>query len=129
MRPSRRFPSNPFAASGRPEAEQRPHAGERIVGGVSDVELFVDEVVADLQRRAVLFGDCGDRRAIEDGIALLTCCRRGGIDEVRLETLLSTLRAGRSPGGVSVLKPRDIGGELTRRWHEHLTGVAVTARN
>ncbi len=96
---------------------------------MSDVELFMDEVVADLRRRVALLGDSGDRRAIEDGIALLTGCRRGGIDEARFETLLSTLRAGRSPAGLAVLKPQTIGGELTRRWQEHLGGAAVTARN
>ena len=89
----------------------------------------MDGVVADLRRRIALLGDCGDRRAIEDGIALLTCCRRGGIDEARFETLLATLCAGRSPAGLALLKPRAIGGELARRWHEHLAGVAVTARN
>jgi hypothetical protein len=96
---------------------------------VSNIDLFVDEVVADLKRRVALLGDCGDRRAIEDGVALLTTCRRGGIDEARFEKLLSTLRAGRSPAGLAVLKPSAIGGELTRRWQEHLAGVAVTARN
>lgn len=94
-----------------------------------NVERFMDEVVTDLRRRLALLGDCGDRRAIEDGIALLTGYRLRGIDEARFEKLLSTLCAGRTPAGLTVLKPQAIGGELTRRWQEHRAGAAVAARN
>jgi len=89
----------------------------------------MDEVMADLRRRLALLGDSGDRRAIEDGIALLNRCRAGGMDEPHFESLLSMLRAGRSPAGRTVLKPQAIAGELTRRWHEHVAGVAVTAQH
>ena len=36
------------------------------------VEDFMEEVVAGFRRRLALLRDGGDRRAIEDGIALLT---------------------------------------------------------
>ena len=84
--------------------------------------------MADLRRRLALLGDCGDRRAIEDGIALLNCCRAGGMDGPHFESLLSMLRAGRAPAGRAVLKPQVIACELTRRWHEYTAGAAITAR-
>ena len=62
------------------------------------VDLFMDEVVADFRRRLALLGDGGDRRAIEDGIALLAGLRLSGIDAAAFEELLSRLRAGRAPG-------------------------------
>lgn len=95
---------------------------------MSDVGLFMDEVMADLRRRLALLGDCGDRRAIEDGVALLNGCRDSGMDGPRFESLLSMLRAGRAPAGHTVLKPQAIAGELTRRWHEYTAGAAVTAQ-
>ena len=95
---------------------------------MSDVGLFMDEVMADLRRRLALLGDSGDRRTIEDGIALLSGCRAGGMDGPHFESLLSMLRAGRSPAGRSVLKPQAIACELTRRWHEYSAGAAVTAQ-
>lgn len=93
------------------------------------IESFMDEVVTDLRRRLALLGDGGDRRAIEDGIALLTRYRLSGTDAQCFETLLSTLHAGRSPAGLAVLKPEIIGAELARRWQEYREGAAVTARN
>jgi hypothetical protein len=82
------------------------------------IEDFMDEVVAEYRRRLALLGDSGDRRAVEDGIALLGRCRRSGMDDARFEMLLSILRAGRAPAGQSVLRPEAIGGELSRRWSE-----------
>ena len=93
------------------------------------VDHFMDEVVTGFRRRLALLPDGGDRRAIEDGIALLTHCLRGGMDEARLETLLSTLSAGRSPAGLAVLKPEVVARELTRGWQEYQSGVALAARN
>jgi hypothetical protein len=84
-----------------------------------NVEYFMEEVVADLRQRLALLADCGDRRAIEDGIALLTDYRLSGMDEACFEKLLSTLRSGRSPVGLAVLKPQAIGGELQRRWQAY----------
>jgi hypothetical protein len=92
------------------------------------VDSFMDEVVTDLRRRLALLGDGGDRRAIEDGIALLTDYRLCGMDAQRFEVLLATLRAGRSPVGLTVLKPEVIGAELARRWQEYGAGAAVAAR-
>jgi hypothetical protein len=89
-----------------------------------DVDSFMDEVVTDLRRRLPLLGDGGDRRAIEDGIALLTDYRVSGMDGQRFEVLLSTLRAG-----LTVLKPEVIADELARRWQEYGAGVAVVARS
>lgn len=59
-----------------------------------NVDSFMDEVVTDYRRCLALLGDGGDRRAIEDGIALLTDYRLSGMDTQRFEVLLSTLRAG-----------------------------------
>jgi hypothetical protein len=104
-----------------------------------NVEAFMDEVVTDMRRRLALLDDDGDRRAVEDGIALLTDYRLSGMDETRFEKLLATLRAGRSPVGLSVLKPEMIGADLARRWAAQAVpraeamsysrqGVAVVAR-
>lgn len=81
-----------------------------------NVEAFMDEVVTDMRCRLALLDDDGDRRAVEDGIALLTDYRLSGMDEPRFEKLLATLSAGRSPVGLSVLKPEMIGADLARRW-------------
>lgn len=89
----------------------------------------MDEVVTGFRRRLALLPDGGDRRAIEDGIALLSRCLRDGMDDARFEKLLSMLRAGRSPAGLAVLKPEVIARELTRRWQEYQAGAAVAARN
>jgi len=80
-----------------------------------DIDRIMDDVVAEFRRRLPLL-DGGDRRAIEDGIALLTSQRQGGMDEARFEWLLKTLRAGRAPKGRTVLKPRLVAAELARRW-------------
>ena len=92
---------------------------------MSIVERFMNDVAADLRQRLALLPDCGDRRAIEDGIALLTDYRLAGMDELRFEKLLSMLRAGRSPVGLGVLKPESIGDDLTRRWQAYLATAAV----
>lgn len=80
----------------------------------------MDEVVAEYRRRLVLLGDSGDRRTVEDGVALLTglqtSYRAGTMDGERFEKLLSMLRAGRAPAGLSLLRPAAIGEELWRRW-------------
>jgi hypothetical protein len=89
------------------------------------VQHFTDEVLTDYRRRLALLPDGGDRRAIEDGIALLTDVRLRGIDASRFEVLLSTLASGRSPVGLAVLKPEAIARELARRWRAY-TG-AITA--
>lgn len=87
-----------------------------------NVEAFIDDVVTDMRRRLVLLGaaprgqEDGDRRAVEDGIALLTDYRLTGMDEALFERLLATLRSGRSPVRLAVLKPETIAGELARRW-------------
>jgi len=94
---------------------------------VRDVDTFVDEVVSDFRRRLALLGDGGDRRAVEDGISLLTDYRLSGMDESCFERLLATLRAGRSPVGLTVLKPEAIAGELARRWQRYAQeGAAAT---
>jgi hypothetical protein len=93
------------------------------------VEHFMDEVVTDYRRRLALLPDGGDRRAVEDGIALLTDVLRRGMDASCFETLLSTLATGRSPAGLAVLKPQSIARDLTRRWESYTQGVAVPALN
>jgi hypothetical protein len=94
-----------------------------------NVEHFMDEVVADYRRRLALLPDGGDRRAIEDGIALLTRYRLSGMDEPCFEELLSTLAAGRSPVGLSVLKPRAIASDLRQRWQLFARGGALAGVN
>ncbi len=84
---------------------------------MANVEAFIDDVVADMRRRLALLGDTGDRRAVEDGIALLTDYRLSGMDEALFERLLNTLRSGRSPVRIAVLKPETIASELARRWY------------
>lgn len=92
-----------------------------------NVEAFIDDVVADMRRRLALLGDNGDRRAVEDGIALLTDYRLNGMDEARFERLLTTLRSGRSPVRLAVLKPETVAAELARRWAACNTAAAVLA--
>jgi hypothetical protein len=106
----------------------QPVAGERLGvdgHGMPAIEDFTDEVVADYRRRLALLGDSGDRRAIEDGIALLSNYRHSDIDNTRFEELLSTLCAGRSPEGLNILKPEAIGRELTRRWETYKAARAA----
>lgn len=91
------------------------------------IEHFMDEVVADYRRRLALLADTGDRRAIEDGIALLTDYRLAGMGEAQFEKLLSTLGSGRSPVGLAVLKPQAIGAELMRRWEMYRAEALVAA--
>jgi hypothetical protein len=94
---------------------------------MSNVDVFMEEVVTDMRRRLALLDDDGDRRSVEDGIALLTDYRLSNMDETLFEKLLATLRAGRSPVGLSVLKPEAIGAELARRWQSFTQGGAIAA--
>lgn len=92
-----------------------------------NVDRFLEDTVNDLRRRMALLGDCGERRAIEDGIALLTDYRVSGLDEARLEALLRTLGAGRSPVRMSVLKPESLARELAQRWESFARPAAAQA--
>ena len=101
---------------------------------IHSVDSFMDETVSDLKQRLALLDDGGERRAIEDSIALLTDYRLSGMDEPLFERLLVSLRAGRSPVGLSVLKPEAIARELSRRWSAYAmsglkanTGFGVSA--
>ena len=91
------------------------------------VDLFLDDVVRDMRRRMELMGDCGDRRAIEDGIALLTDYRLSGMDEDGLARLLASLRSGRSPVALAVLRPSVVASELAARWTTYAEGVGAPA--
>jgi hypothetical protein len=93
-----------------------------------NIEDFMDGVMAEFRGRLALLGDSGDRRAIEDGIALLAAYRRSDMDVARFEMLLSTLRSGRCPDGLSVLRSEAIGAELSQRWTAYPTGQGVTAQ-
>jgi hypothetical protein len=90
-----------------------PTAAAETVPGVA---AFVDEVVADYGRRCVLLPDGGDRRALEDAIALLRRSRRRPLDAAAFERMLDALCAGVAPDGHSLLKPRDAGADLLARW-------------
>ena len=94
-----------------------------------NVDTFLEEVAQDLRRRLALLGDSGDRRAIEDGIALLTNARLTGMDETLFERLLVMLAAGRSPSGLPVLKPQPLARELAARWQTYMEGARVAALN
>lgn len=95
---------------------------------MSDIDLFIDRVVRDMRRRLALLGDCGDRRAVEDSISLLTDYRVSGMDEAGFERLLGALGAGRSPVGMSVLKPQAIATELAMRWRSYRGEAALSQR-
>jgi hypothetical protein len=88
------------------------------------VDAFIDGVVDEYRRRLSLLSDSGDRRAVEDAMALLTDYRLSGMDEPAFERLLAMLRSGRSPVGLAVLKPQSVGEELARQW-----SARVNARN
>lgn len=94
-----------------------------------NVDTFIEEVVRDMAHRASLLGDCGDRRALEDGIAMLTDYRVSGMDETRFGRLLASLREGRSPVGLRVLKPAALAVELTARWQSYTARIPVPAVN
>jgi len=95
---------------------------------MTSVDAFMAETLADMRRRLALLDDDGDKRALEDGIALLTDYRLDGMDTAMFERLLATLRAGRSPVGMAVLKPETIGAELARRWEMYVQGGVAAAR-
>jgi len=94
---------------------------------MSNVEAFMEGVVSDMRKRLALLDDDGDRRAVEDGIALLTDYRLSNMDEPLFERLLATLRGGRSPVGLSVLRPEVIGAELAWRWQAFTQGGRLAA--
>jgi hypothetical protein len=94
---------------------------------MTTVDAFIDEVVADFRGRLGLLGDGGDRRALEDGIALLTDYRLSEMDERDLERVINMLEGGRSPVGMLVLKPEVIGRELARRWGAYAGDRALAA--
>ncbi len=93
---------------------------------ISSVDAFIDGVVVDFRRRLALL-DGGDRRAVEDALALLTDYR--GMGEDQLMKLLAALRAGRSPVRLQVLRPEAIGGELAHRWEEYRSRALAAAGN
>jgi hypothetical protein len=84
------------------------------------VDAFLDDLVADLRRRISLLDDCGDRRALEDAVTLLTDYRISGMDGPRFERLLKTLREGRSPVRLTVMKPEALAADLAQRWQQYL---------
>lgn len=94
---------------------------------MQNIDSFIEEMTVDMRRRLALLPDCGERRAVEDGIALLTDYRLSGMDVPRFETLLRTLRSGRSPVGLAVLKPQAIADELARRWAAYNEQPALAA--
>jgi hypothetical protein len=94
-----------------------------------NVDAFREEVARDLRRRLALLGDSGDRRALEDGVALLMDARLDGMDARRFEGLLVTLGAGRSPSGLPVLKPQVLARELIARWRTYAGTERVAALN
>ena len=89
----------------------------------SSVDAFIERVVSDFRRRLALLDDDGDRRAIEDAVALLTDYRLSGMDEVSFERLIAMMRDGRSPVALTILKPEAIAAELSRQW----TGYCETS--
>ena len=82
----------------------------------SSVDAFIERVVSDFRRRLALLDDDGDRRAIEDAVALLTDYRLSGMDVPAFERLIATMRDGRSPVALAVLKPAAIAAELSLEW-------------
>ncbi|HZP58175.1 MAG TPA: hypothetical protein VFC53_11590 [Dehalococcoidia bacterium] len=95
----------------------------------ADVERFIELTVADYRARLALLADGGDRRAVEDAVALLTDYRLSGMDADALARLIATLRAGRSPVWMRVLRAEAIGAELARRWDAARSEASAPARD
>src|SRR5438874_9436349 len=93
-----------------------------------NVDSFIERVVSDFRHRLALLDDDGDRRAIEDAVALLTDYRLSGMDEPAFERLLATMREGRSPVALTVLKPQAIAAELAREYEQYRRGVVANRR-
>ena len=91
----------------------------------SSVDVFIERVVSDFRRRLALLDDDGDRRAIEDAVALLTDYRLSGMDEASFERLIATMRDGRSPVALAVLKPAAIAAELSREWTSYRETLTI----
>jgi hypothetical protein len=100
-----------------------------MVQTMPSIEAFMESVIRDLRTRLALLNDCGERRAVEDGIALLTDFRLSDMDQPRFERLLASLRSGRSPVGLSVLKPEAIARELSERWLVYTAANRTPALN
>jgi hypothetical protein len=92
------------------------------------VDAFIERVVSDFRRRLALLDDDGDRRAIEDAVALLTDYRLSGMDEPAFERLIATMREGRSPVALTVLRPQAIAADLAREYEQHRGAVAANTR-
>ena len=92
------------------------------------IDAFIDQVVSDFRRRLALLDDDGDRRAIEDAVALLTDYRLSGMDESAFQRLIATMREGRSPVALTVLKPQAIAAELAREYEQYRQAVPASTR-
>jgi len=92
------------------------------------VDAFIERVASDFRRRLALLDDDGDRRAIEDAVALLTDYRLGGMDEPAFQRLIATMREGRSPVALTVLKPQAIAAELAREYEQYRQAVPASTR-
>src|SRR5207245_9817223 len=92
------------------------------------LDAFIEHIVSDFRRRLALLDDDGDRRAIEDAVALLTDYRLSGMDEPAFERLITTMREGRSPVALAVLKPQTIAAELARGYEQYRRGVVASTR-
>ena len=101
---------------------------QTIERGRVNVDSLVERVVSDFRHRLALLDDDGDRRAIEDAVALLTDYRLSGMDEPAFERLLATMREGRSPVALTVLKPQAIAAELAREYEQYRRGVVANTR-
>lgn len=95
------------------------------------VERFFDETVADLRAASERAGT-GERRRIDDRIALLTDYRLASFEEAQLDRLLAQLRAGRSPVRLFVTQPEAMAADLEQRWTAYripaLAGCTVARR-
>ena len=101
---------------------------ERVQSRQINVDAFIERVVSDFRRRLALLDDDGDRRAIEDAVALLTDYRLSAMDEPAFERLIATMRGGRSPVALTVLKPQSIAAELAREYDDYRRGIAANTR-
>ena len=92
-----------------------------------DVEAFMERVVLESRRRLALLDDDADRGAAEDTVLLLTDYRLQGIDVAGFETLLASLKAGRSPVSLTE-RSESLANELAGRWEAYTReGAAVLA--
>jgi hypothetical protein len=81
------------------------------------MDAFLERTASEYRARLALLGDSGERRALEDAVALLADARHwiNGVDGFK--ALVASLRGRRAR--VSVLRPSVLADDLERRWQAY----------